>query len=143
MRLGLDTYQTGHKAARAYDAAAWRLNRPRREMNFPEVMLLEWAQNLTPRLRVVTGEDRRWNRRCERRLSIAKMDEHAMAEWRRQFPHDVLDEREFFAQMRAKRAKRRAEQAAYREDRCRGSKPHFSRWSSRNRRLGPPTMNAG
>lgn len=45
------------------------------------------------------------------------MDEHAMAEWRRQFPLDVLDERQFFTQRRAERAERRAEQVAYREDR--------------------------
>ncbi|KAE8813902.1 hypothetical protein D1007_08815 [Hordeum vulgare] len=42
------------------------------------------------------------------------MHEHVMAEWHRQFPQDVLDEREFFAQ---RREERRAKQAAYREDR--------------------------
>ncbi|KAE8815677.1 Ethylene-responsive transcription factor CRF1 [Hordeum vulgare] len=85
MHLGLGTFETAHEAARAYDAEAWHLNRPCREMNFPEVMTLEWAQNLAPRPRVVTEEDRRRNRRRERHLSIAEMDEHAMAEWRRQF----------------------------------------------------------
>ncbi|KAE8773523.1 Ethylene-responsive transcription factor CRF1 [Hordeum vulgare] len=79
-------------------------------MKFPDVVTMEWAQNLAPHPRVVTEEGRRRNRRHQRRLSITKMDEHAMAEWRRQFPRDVLGEREFFAQ-------RRAEQAAYREDR--------------------------
>uniref|UniRef100_A0A8I6XPF3 Uncharacterized protein n=1 Tax=Hordeum vulgare subsp. vulgare TaxID=112509 RepID=A0A8I6XPF3_HORVV len=83
-------------------------------MNFPKVMMMEWAQNVAPRPRVVTDEDRRRNRSRERALSIAEMDEHTMAEWRRQFPQDVLDERQFFAQMRAER---RAEQAAYHEDR--------------------------
>ncbi|KAE8794756.1 Ethylene-responsive transcription factor CRF1 [Hordeum vulgare] len=115
MRLGLDTFDAADDAARAYDAAAWRLNRPRREMNFPE--------------------------RRECRLSIAEMDEHVMAEWRRQFPQDVLDEREFFAQ---RRAERRAEQAAYREDRrTRKQAALFlmelkesSTWSSNNERWG-------
>ncbi|KAE8807428.1 putative AP2 protein [Hordeum vulgare] len=73
MRLGLGTFVTAHEVVRAY-------NRPRREMNFPKVMTLEWAQNLTPRPRVVTEEDRCRDQRRERRLSIAEMDEHAMAE---------------------------------------------------------------
>ncbi|KAE8798482.1 putative AP2 protein [Hordeum vulgare] len=34
MRLGLGTFETAHEAARAYDAAAWRLRRPRAQMNF-------------------------------------------------------------------------------------------------------------
>ncbi|KAE8801265.1 Ethylene-responsive transcription factor CRF1 [Hordeum vulgare] len=78
MRLGLDTFDTAEEAARAYDAAAWRLNRTRREMNFPKVITMELAQNLTPRPRVVTDEDRRRNRRREHCLSIAEVDEHVM-----------------------------------------------------------------
>ncbi|KAE8767648.1 Ethylene-responsive transcription factor CRF1 [Hordeum vulgare] len=106
MRLGLDTFDTVEEAARAFDVAAWRLNRPRREMNFPEVMTMELAQKLAPHPRVITDEDRRRNRRRER-----QMDEHAMEAWRRQFLQDVLDERQFFTQ---RRAEKRAEQAAYR-----------------------------
>ncbi|KAE8776320.1 hypothetical protein D1007_51080 [Hordeum vulgare] len=105
--------QTVDGAAGVYDAAVWRLNRPSRMKNPPEVMTQEWARNFTPCVRVVTEEVRRRNRRRERRLGIVGMDEHATAKWRRQLPQDVLDEREFFAQ-------RRAEQAAYREDRRMG-----------------------
>ena len=36
-RLILSTFDTTKQAARAYDAAAWRLRRPNREMNFPDV----------------------------------------------------------------------------------------------------------
>ncbi|KAE8809601.1 Ethylene-responsive transcription factor CRF1 [Hordeum vulgare] len=119
MRLGLGTFDTAEEVARAYDMATWRLNRPRREMNFPEVMTMELAQNLAPRSRVVTDEDHRRNRRRDRRLNIAEMDEHAMEAWCRQFPQDVLDERQFFVQRRAERAEKRAEQAVYRADRRR------------------------
>ncbi|KAE8772393.1 hypothetical protein D1007_55602 [Hordeum vulgare] len=63
MRLGLGTFDTADQAARAYGTTAWRLQRPRREMNFLEVMTLEWAQRLWPPPRVVTEEDHRQNRR--------------------------------------------------------------------------------
>jgi hypothetical protein len=45
------------------------------------------------------------------------MDEEAMALWRQRFPQDIINEREFYAQRRAEREKRRAERAAYCEDR--------------------------
>ncbi|KAE8789715.1 hypothetical protein D1007_36083 [Hordeum vulgare] len=48
MCLGLGTFDTADNATRAYNAAAWCLNRPRREMNFPDVMTREWAQYLEP-----------------------------------------------------------------------------------------------
>ncbi|KAE8802341.1 t-complex protein 1 subunit eta [Hordeum vulgare] len=99
---------------REWAQRVWRLNRPRWDMNFPKVMTREWAQRLAPPPRVVTEDDRCRNRRQEHRLGIARMDERAMAVWRQQFLHDVLDERAFFTQ---KRAERRAEQAAYRGDR--------------------------
>ncbi|KAE8799788.1 Ethylene-responsive transcription factor CRF1 [Hordeum vulgare] len=82
-------------------------------MHFPEVMTREWAQRLVSPSRVVTKGDRPQNRRWERHLGIAEMGEHAMATWRQQFLQDVLDERPFFVQ---RKAKRMAERSAYRED---------------------------
>ncbi|KAE8818137.1 Ethylene-responsive transcription factor CRF1 [Hordeum vulgare] len=70
MRLGLDTFKT----ARPYDAAAWSLRRPRREMNFPDMLTREWTQELAPPRPLITAEDRQDNRRRERRLSIVEMD---------------------------------------------------------------------
>ncbi|KAE8771894.1 Ethylene-responsive transcription factor CRF1 [Hordeum vulgare] len=109
MHLGLGTFNTADEAARSYGAAAWHLNRPCRDINFSEVMMREWAQRLAPPPWVVTEEDLCRNRRRERRLGIAEMNEHAMAEWRQQFSQDVLDKHAFFVQ-------RRTEQAVYRED---------------------------
>ena len=69
----------------------------------------ERAQELAPLPRLSTDEDCRDNRRREHRLGIAEMDGEAMALWRQRFPQDIINEREFYAQ-------RRAERAAYRED---------------------------
>ena len=66
-----------------------------------------------------TIEDRRDNRRREQRLSNAETDEEAMALWRQRFLQDIINEREFYAQRRAERDKRRAERAAYHEDKRR------------------------
>lgn len=119
MRLGLGNFDTANEAARAYDAAAWRLRWPHRTLNFPNVPTRERAQELAPLPRLITDEDRRDNRRREHRLGITEMDEEAMALWRQHFPQDIINEREFYAQRRAERDKRRAERAAYREDKRR------------------------
>ena len=47
------------------------------------------------------------------------MDKEAIALWRQHFPQDIINKREFYAQRRAERDKRRAERAAYREDKHR------------------------
>ena len=69
--------------------------------------------------RLIIDEDRHDNQRQEHRLGIAEMDEEAMVLWRQHFPYDIINEREFYAQRRAERDKRRAERAAYREDKRR------------------------
>jgi hypothetical protein len=78
-RLTLGTFSSPEDAARAYDAAAWRIGRPRRQMNFPETESLEEAQFLTAQPRLVTEEDRWLHREAQRRLLIAEHDERAMA----------------------------------------------------------------
>ena len=94
MRLDLGNFDTANEAARAYDAVVWRLRWPHRTLNFPNVPTRERTQELAPlpRLRAL---------------------------WRQHFPQDIINERMFYAQRRAERDKRRAERAAYREDKRR------------------------
>ena len=114
-RLILGTFDTAEQASRAYDAAAWRLLRPRRDMNFPNVSS-QRAQDLAPLPRLFTDEDRRVHRRRQRRLAIAEKDVEALVVWRGGFPQDIVDERQFYKQRRLERDARRRERAAYRED---------------------------
>ncbi|KAM0912306.1 hypothetical protein ACQ4PT_012976 [Festuca glaucescens] len=111
-RLTLGTFETAHEAARAYDAAAWRLGRPRRELNFHDVNSAAQAEMLAPPPCLVTNEERQRHRQRQRRLAIAVADERTMAAWRENFPQDVIDENEFFKQQQAERkAARQAKQA--------------------------------
>ncbi|XP_044366877.1 ethylene-responsive transcription factor ERF110-like [Triticum aestivum] len=112
MCLGLGTFDTSHEAARAYDAAAWRIQWSHRDINFPNVPTRERAHELVPPPQLITDEDHRDNRRWEHRLRITEMDEEAMALWRQCFPHDIINKHEFYMQRRAEREKRRAERAA-------------------------------
>ncbi|XP_073367687.1 uncharacterized protein [Aegilops tauschii subsp. strangulata] len=58
IRLDLGTFGTAHEAARAYDAATWRLERPPVQMNFRNVFTREQAQSVTPPPRLITDQDR-------------------------------------------------------------------------------------
>ena len=86
MRLGLGNFNAANKAARAYDAAAWRLRWPHRTLNFTNVPTQERAQELAPPPWLITDEDRCDNQRREHRLGIAEMDKEAMALWPQRFP---------------------------------------------------------
>ncbi|XP_020196525.1 uncharacterized protein [Aegilops tauschii subsp. strangulata] len=121
-RLILGTFDTTEEAARVHDAAAWRLLRPRRKMNLPDVSS-QRAQDLTPLPRLFTDEDRRVHRRRQRRLAIAEMDVEAMVVWCERFPQDIVDERQFYKQRRTKKEARRTERAAYREDKHARNRP--------------------
>ncbi|XP_020169778.1 uncharacterized protein [Aegilops tauschii subsp. strangulata] len=114
-RLILGTFDTAEEAAREHDAAAWRLRRPRPDMNFSTVSS-QRAQDLVPLPRLFTDEDRRVHRRRQRRLAIAEKDVEALVAWRGGFTQDIVDERQFYRQLRLERDARRRERAAYRED---------------------------
>ncbi|KAE8783640.1 Protein TRANSPARENT TESTA 12 [Hordeum vulgare] len=100
--VGLGTFETAHEAARAYDAAAWQLGRPRAWMNFHDVYTREQAQDLAPFPRLITEQDRAEHRQQQWRLLVAEEDERAMAEWRRRHSEDVAAENAFWAERTAR-----------------------------------------
>ena len=114
-RLILGTFNTAEEVPRAHDAATRHLLRPRRDMNFLNVSS-QRAQDLAPLPRLFTDEDRRVHRRRQRRLAIAEKDVEALVVWRGGYPQDIIDERQFYKQLRSERDVRRRERAAYRED---------------------------
>ncbi|KAI4994917.1 hypothetical protein ZWY2020_034820 [Hordeum vulgare] len=107
LRLSLGTYDTPHEAARAFDAAAWRLGRPRLQMNFPDVHTLQQALDLAPPPRLNSAQDRAEHTALQRRLLVAQEDERVMAEWRRRHPEDVAYEQEYWERRREERLDRR------------------------------------
>ncbi|KAE8814158.1 putative AP2 protein [Hordeum vulgare] len=76
-RFGLRTFKTSQAAPHTYHAAAWRLGRPRTQMNFPEVQVREEAQAHTPPPRLSTAKERRIQQRRERCLLILDTNEQA------------------------------------------------------------------
>jgi hypothetical protein len=85
-RIVLGTFSTMEDVARAYGASAWRLERPRRNMNFHDCESLTEAEFLAGAQNLVTTEQRRYPRQLQRHLAIAKADESAMEAWRQAFP---------------------------------------------------------
>ncbi|KAE8815459.1 putative AP2 protein [Hordeum vulgare] len=75
LRLSLGTYETAHEAARVFDAAAWRLGRPRRQMNFQDVYTLQQALDVAPPPRLNSTQDRAEHTARQRRLLVAQEDE--------------------------------------------------------------------
>ncbi|XBI42117.1 hypothetical protein VPH35_126482 [Triticum aestivum] len=110
LRLGLGTYRMAHEAARAYDAAAWRLGRPRPQMNFQDVYTLQQALDIAPPPRLNTAQDRVEHAERQRRLLVAQEDERVMAEWRRRHPEDVAYEQTYWARRREEDTRRRREE---------------------------------
>ncbi|XP_044452205.1 uncharacterized protein [Triticum aestivum] len=103
VRHGLGTFENAHQAARAYDAAAWRLESPCGQMNFHDVYTREQTQAVAPLPRLTTDQDREEHHRQERCLLIAEEDERATEKWRRRHPEDVANENAFWAERTARR----------------------------------------
>ncbi|XBI67951.1 hypothetical protein VPH35_047217 [Triticum aestivum] len=109
LRLGLGTYGTAREAGRAYDAAAWRLGRPRGQMNFQDVYTLQQALDRATPPRLNTAQDRAEHAERQRRLLVAQEDEWVMAEWRHRHLEDVAYKQSYWARRREEDTRRRRE----------------------------------
>ncbi|XP_051221042.1 uncharacterized protein [Lolium perenne] len=137
-RSWLGTFNSPEEAARAYDASAWLLGRPRQDMNFPEIHTRADAEMLSPPPRIVTQAEQRRYERALLHISIAEADEHAMAEWRRLHPEDVEYEENFWAQKKATEIAAKEERRAAREDKRR--RKAFSEEQHRRSKANLPTI---
>uniref|UniRef100_A0A8I7B3A7 AP2/ERF domain-containing protein n=1 Tax=Hordeum vulgare subsp. vulgare TaxID=112509 RepID=A0A8I7B3A7_HORVV len=111
LRLNLGTYETAYEAARAFDAAAWRLGRPRRQMNFQNIYTLQQALDVVLPPRLNSAQDCAEHTTRQRRLLVAQEDERVMAEWRRRHPEDVAYEQDYWAKCREERLDTRRRKA--------------------------------
>jgi hypothetical protein len=116
-RIGLGTFVMAHKAARAYDAVAWRLGRSRRSINFDDVTTRQQAEMLAPPPPAVTREQHQRQRELEQRLVIAKRDERLCLEWAQQFPENVAALEAFYAEKAEEKVAVKAAKKAGREER--------------------------
>ena len=94
MRYYLGTYDSPDLAARAYDAAGWRLGVPREQLNDPSITCLQDAIFVAPPMpsKVKT----RLVKKKEEPARVLETDDEAMARFAREHPEYVQYEQEFF-----------------------------------------------
>ena len=107
-RINLGVYPTAIDAARAHDAAAWRLRRRRRQLNFPNVWDAEEAAALVPMPRLSTRTDRSLHRRRALVGLVPEWEERVVADWYAANPREYATEEERWHTHEAERAERRA-----------------------------------
>ena len=116
-RVWLGTFAHASSAARAYDAAAWRLGRPRAEMNFRNCRNAEEAADMADAPRLLTEEDHRLHRRRAVLGLVSEQDQRAVQDWYASHPREASEEAEQWTRLAAKSAERRRERHEWREER--------------------------
>ena len=117
MRVPLGTFQSAYAAARAYDAAAWRLGRTPQTMNFRDCRSAQEAANLAPAPAIVTDRDRRALRLRAVLDLVEERDALAVQAWYQAHPAERDAELEHWNTMAAERGEQRLELHYEREER--------------------------
>ena len=98
-RWWIGTYPSYHEAARAYDVAVWRAERPREHLNFPEIESRAEAEMLVPQginMKEITTKKKKKMKKPSVVVSAGETDEEAMARFAREHPEYVQAELEHY-----------------------------------------------
>ncbi|KAF7002183.1 hypothetical protein CFC21_017696 [Triticum aestivum] len=107
-RWWIDTYPSAHEAARAYDMAVWRAERPRSHLNFLEIESRAEAELLVPQginMKEITTKKK--TKKPSVVVSAGKTDEEAMARFARENPEYVQAEMEYYWKCEAEQKKKK------------------------------------
>ncbi|KAI5007241.1 hypothetical protein ZWY2020_047189 [Hordeum vulgare] len=88
-RWWIGTYPSAHEAARAYDLAVWRAERPREHLNFPEIVSRVEAEMLVPQginMKEITTK-KKTTKKPSVVVNADETDEEAMARFAREHPN--------------------------------------------------------
>ncbi|XP_037445435.1 ethylene-responsive transcription factor ERF104-like [Triticum dicoccoides] len=108
-RWWIGTYPSAHKAARAYDMAVWRTERPRSHLNFPEIESRAEAEMLVPQginMKEITTKKKKKTKKPSVVVSAGETDEEAMARFSREHSEYVHAEIEYYWKHEAEQKKK-------------------------------------
>ncbi|KAF7035900.1 hypothetical protein CFC21_046685 [Triticum aestivum] len=107
-RWWIGTYPSAHEAARAYDVAVWRAERPRSHLNFPEIESRAVAEMLVPQginMKEITTTKKKKMKKPLVVVSAGETDEEAMARFARH-PEYVQAKLEYYWKREAEQKKK-------------------------------------
>ncbi|XP_020187085.1 uncharacterized protein [Aegilops tauschii subsp. strangulata] len=108
-RWWIGTYPSAHEAARAYDVAVWRAERPRSHLNFSEIESRAEAEMLVPQginMKEITTKKKKTTKKPSVVVSAGETDEEAMARFAREHPKYVQAEMEYYWKREAEKKKK-------------------------------------
>ncbi|KAF7070030.1 hypothetical protein CFC21_075587 [Triticum aestivum] len=106
-RWWIGTYPSAHEAARAYDMAVWRAERPRSHLNFPEIETRAEAEMLVPQginMKEITTKKK--TKKPSVVVSAGETEEVAMARFAREHPEYIQAELEYYWKCEAEQKKK-------------------------------------
>ena len=104
----IGTYPSAHEAARAYDVAVWRAERPRGHLNFPENKSRAEAEMLVPqgiKMKEIPTK-KKTTMKPSIVVSAGETDEEAMVRIAREHPEYVQAELEYYWKCEAEQKKK-------------------------------------